>query len=124
MFTLAIEDNFSSAHQLRAYQGKCENLHGHNWKIILKVKGEKLNNIGLLIDFKDLKQILKKILNNLDHQNINTIYPFDKLNPSSENIAKYIFEQVEKIILQTFPEIEVDSVTVWESNTSRCTYTK
>jgi len=124
MYKLTIEDSFASAHQLRGYEGKCENLHGHNWKVVLNVKGEKLNNIGLLIDFKELKTILKNILNLLDHKNINELAPFTEINPSSENIARFIFHSSSKELLQINQDIEVDSVTVWESDTSRCTYTK
>jgi 6-pyruvoyltetrahydropterin/6-carboxytetrahydropterin synthase len=122
MYILTVEDNFSSAHQLREYKGKCENLHGHNWKVIVSIKGEKLNSIGLLIDFKDLKTMLKEILTDIDHININDVAPFDKINPSSENIARYISERLSTMIIDNEEGIEVESVTVWESDTSRCTY--
>ncbi len=124
MYTLTIEDHFASAHQLREYKGKCENIHGHNWKIELSIKGEKLNAIGLLIDFGDVKKILKEITEYLDHKNLNEIKPFDKLNPSSENIAKYIFEEVQKSLKNVLEDVKAHSVTVWESHTSRCTYTE
>jgi 6-pyruvoyltetrahydropterin/6-carboxytetrahydropterin synthase len=122
MYILTIEDHFASAHQLRGYKGKCENIHGHNWKVVMNVKGEKLNDIGLLIDFHDLKAILKKICGDLDHKNVNEIEPFDKINPSSENIANYITKRAQEELDRTAAGISVDSVTVWESDTSRCTY--
>lgn len=122
MYVLTIEDHFASAHQLRGYRGKCENIHGHNWKVVLNVKGEKLNDIGLLIDFHDLKAILKKITDYLDHKNINEIEPFDSINPSSENIAGYIAGRAQEELDRTSPGLIVDSVTVWESETSRCTF--
>jgi len=122
MYVLTIEDHFASAHQLRGYKGKCENIHGHNWKVVLNVKGEKLNEIGLLIDFQDLKAILKKICGELDHINVNEKEPFDRINPSSENIAEYIAGRAQKELDRTAPGLAVDSVTVWESDTSRCTY--
>ena len=122
MYILTIEDHFASAHQLRGYKGKCENIHGHNWKVVLNVKGATLNDIGLLIDFNDLKVVLKKITNYLDHKNLNEVVPFDIVNPSSENIAEYISKEAQKEIASIDSDIKVESVTVWESDTSRCTY--
>ena len=122
MYVLTVEDTFASAHQLRGYKGKCENIHGHNWKVVLSVKGRKLNDIGLLIDFNDMKTILKKITGYLDHKNINEISPFDTLNPSSELIAEFICNETAKELKKFGNDIEVESVTVWESGTSRCTF--
>jgi 6-pyruvoyltetrahydropterin/6-carboxytetrahydropterin synthase len=122
MYVLTVEDTFASAHQLRGYKGKCENIHGHNWKVVLSVKGRELNDIGLLIDFNDLKTILKKITGFLDHKNINEIPPFDILNPSSELIAEFICNETSKELKKFNNDIEVESVTVWESGTSRCTF--
>ncbi len=123
MFVLTIEEQFSSAHQLRGYKGKCENLHGHNWKVVLSVKGEQLNEIGLLIDFGDLKVLLKSIISELDHTNLNDIPYFSAHNPSSEHIAKYIAEQfIAQLAGKNLSHISLESVTVWESATARCTY--
>ena len=123
MFFLTIEDHFSSAHQLRGYKGKCENLHGHNWRVILTVKGEKLNDIGILIDFHDLKSVLKEALADLDHVNVNEHPSFLVQNPSSENLARYIYERVRALLSAGgFADIDMDEVTVYESETSRCTY--
>jgi len=123
MYTLTVEGNFSSAHQLRGYRGKCENLHGHNWKVVLGVRGEELDDIGLLIDFTVLKSMLKEILDGLDHTNINDIPYFTRHNPSSENIARYIAEKFRTALTERgFTKISMDSVTVWESETSRCTF--
>ena len=122
MFVLTIEDHFASAHQLRGYKGKCENLHGHNWRVILSVKGEVLNEIGLLIDFNDLKDILKKITGYLDHKNLNDIEPFTVINPSSENIAEFIAAKAQEEINKINSGLLVESITIWESHTSRCTY--
>ncbi len=121
MYYLTIEDSFASAHQLRGYQGKCENLHGHNWKVILTVKGETLDDTGLLLDFHLLKKRLKEVLELVDHRNINEIAPFDEINPSSENLARYIFNKM-KENLKNEERVSVDELTVWESATSRCTY--
>ena len=122
MFVLTIEDYFASAHQLRGYKGKCENIHGHNWRVILSVKGDVLNDIGLLIDFNDLKDILKKITGYLDHKNLNDIEPFTAINPSSENIAEFIAARAQEEINRINPDLLVESITIWESNTSRCTF--
>jgi 6-pyruvoyltetrahydropterin/6-carboxytetrahydropterin synthase len=123
MYYLTVEGNFSSAHQLREYKGKCENLHGHNWKIILTVRGEKLNSLGILVDFHDLKAMLKQILDSLDHINLNEHPSFLKQNPSSENIAHYIFKEISALSAERgLADIYTDSVTVYESETSRCTY--
>ncbi len=122
MYLLTVEDHFASAHQLRGYKGKCENIHGHNWRVVLNVRGEKLNEIGLLIDFNDLKAVLKKITGYLDHKNLNEVGPFDKVNPSSENIAEYIAIEAQKNLAEINPLVYVESVTVWESDTSRCTF--
>ena len=91
MYYATIDDKISSAHQLREYQGKCERLHGHNWTIRVTVSGNELDKCGMLIDFGILKQRLKNILEILDHRFINEVPPFDKINPSAENIAEYIF---------------------------------
>src|ERR1044072_9583344 len=94
-YEVMIERNFSSAHQLRGYKGKCENLHGHNYKIEIFAKGEELNNIGLLIYFVDLKKAADDIVKYFDHRNINELPPFDEeLNPSAENLARYILEYI------------------------------
>ena len=122
MYKLTVEDTFSSAHQLRGYKGKCENLHGHNWKTVLSIQGEELDETGLLIDFHILKKILKEILSQLDHKNVNDVYPFTEINPSSENISKFIAKAVSIKLEEINKDILVESVTVWESESSRCTF--
>jgi len=122
MYILTVEDVFASAHQLRGYKGKCEKLHGHNWKVVVEAQGDNLNDIGLLIDFHELKKILKGILDNLDHTNLNETAPFDAINPSSENICKYIYDKISDEFKSCNYNAKIKSVTVWESATSRCTY--
>ena len=122
MYILTVENTFAAAHQLRGYKGKCENIHGHNWKVVLSVEGTRLNDIGLLIDFHDLKAILKEKLNLLDHKNINEVPPFDEENPSSENLARFLSEEINDALQKLDQGVSVHSVTVWESDTSRCTY--
>ena len=95
MFEVMIERNFSSAHQLRGYRGKCENLHGHNYRIEIYARGRELNSTGLLVDFVELKAAADEVVGYLDHRNINELPPFDEeLNPSAENLARYILERV------------------------------
>jgi 6-pyruvoyltetrahydropterin/6-carboxytetrahydropterin synthase len=121
-YELTVEDYFSSAHQLRGYMGKCENIHGHNWKVRLHVTGEKLDSIGMLVDFTELKKMLKEITSYLDHVNLNEISPFNEINPSSENIAEYICGSIQKGLNSLATDAKVSSVTVWESSTSSCTF--
>ena len=122
MYLLTVEDSLASAHQLREYKGKCENLHGHNWKVELRIKGEVLDNTGMLLDFGDVKVILKEILGYLDHKNLNELSPFDRINPTSESVAQFIHEKASEMLADYGRDILVHSVTVWESATSRCEY--
>jgi 6-pyruvoyltetrahydropterin/6-carboxytetrahydropterin synthase len=125
MYRLTIEGSFSSAHQLRGYKGKCENLHGHNWKVVVTVQGETLNNIGILVDFHDLKRMLRDCLDELDHINMNEHEAFITQNPSSENISRYIYQDIERRLSdEKITGVTVDSCTVYESETSRCTYSE
>ena len=116
MYKLKVESGFSSAHNLRGYKGKCEELHGHNWKVVLEAGSSKLDKTGMVLDFKFLKSSLNAVLEKLDHKYLNKIPYFRKINPTSENIARYIYESLKKKI----PEIV--SVTVWESEKARATY--
>ncbi|MEM4368369.1 MAG: 6-carboxytetrahydropterin synthase QueD, partial [Candidatus Anstonellales archaeon] len=94
-YEIYVESQFSSAHYLRMYKGKCENLHGHNWKVGVYIGAQKLNSIGMVLDFKDLKKILKKVLDKLDHKLLNKEVNFFKTNqPTAENIARYIYENI------------------------------
>lgn len=121
MFTIKVIRNFSAAHFLRNYRGKCENLHGHNWKVEAEVICSGLNRIGIGIDFKLLKAEIDKILKKLDHSLLNNIGPFKKENPSAENIAKYIFEELaEKLKKQA----KIKQVTVWESDNASASYSE
>lgn len=120
MFELMIETGFAAAHQLRGYKGKCEALHGHNWKVQIFIQAEKLNEIDLAIDFHQIKDYTKEILNTVDHGFLNEIFPFTQINPSSENIAKWIYDNMIKKINDE--DISVAAVTVWESDTASATY--
>ena len=120
MYELTIISCFSSAHNLRCYEGECERLHGHNWKVEVTITSEKLDNIGLAVDFKILKKGLEDILEKLDHKYLNEIPPFDKENPSSENMAKYIFKQFKTAIKDM--DIKVVKIKVWESENAAAAY--
>ena len=119
MYVLEIEDDFAAAHQLRGYHGKCENLHGHNWRVRVGVRGEKLLDSGMLMDFGDLKKIVKEVLMALDHRFLNEIEPFVAANPTTERIARHIYEEVAKRLPNN---VRMDGVTAWESEKSRSTY--
>lgn len=122
MYELKIIDSFSSAHQLREYKGKCENLHGHNWKIEVLVKSDKLDKAGLVIDFSDLKKYLRIILQELDHKFLNDLTEFRIMNPTSENLSKYIFDKFEKILEDR--NVLLTKVTVWESESASASYSR
>ena len=121
MFKLKVQDYFSAAHYLKNYEGPCENLHGHNWKVELLVEGSQLNNLDILIDFKILKSILKETLNELDHKLLNEIPYFKNVNPSSERLAEYIFKKI-KDKLSQYSNIKVKEVTVYETDKVSATY--
>jgi 6-pyruvoyltetrahydropterin/6-carboxytetrahydropterin synthase len=116
MYNIKVESNFSSAHNLRGYKGKCEELHGHNWKIEAVASSDKLDKTGMVLDFKYLKTRLNKRLEKLDHKYLNDLPYFKKVNPTSENIAKYIYDSLKPSV----PGLK--HVTVWENNTSSATY--
>lgn len=116
-----IEREFSSAHQLRGYKGKCENLHGHNYKVEIYARGRELDNIGLLIDFGELKKAADEVVKYLDHRNLNELPPFDEeLNPSAENIAKFILEYVASRVGDE--RVQIYKVRCYETPTSVATY--
>ena len=122
-FTLTTQLEFSAAHRLRGYDGNCARLHGHNWKVEISLTGSQLNDVGMLIDFKEIKRTGKHILAQLDHYYLNDIPPFDaELNPTAENIAKYICESLQVNAAFQAEKIDVQSVQVWESPRSAVMY--
>ena len=92
MYEVTVEDTFAAGHYLRNYKGKCENPHGHNYRVRVTLAGRELDQAGLLLDFKDLKRVMKHVIDYLDHRMMNDLEPFTTLNPSAENLAKYFFE--------------------------------
>ena len=119
-YQIEVTDTFSAAHQLRGYQGKCEHLHGHNWKVTITLSAKKIDKTGLAIDFGEVKQILSKILQKLDHTFLNEHSYFRKSNPSSENIARYVHDSARSLIPRK--KVKVESVAVWESERTKAVY--
>lgn len=116
MYSLKVQGVFSSAHKLRGYKGKCEDLHGHNWLVEIVIKSAQLDALGMVLDFKFLKKKLNACLEQMDHKYLNKLVYFKKVNPTSENIAKYIYDQLKS----TIPLLSC--VTVWENSTSSANY--
>ena len=122
MYTLSVEHHIDAAHALRGYKGKCEALHGHRFRVAVKAEAERLDHIGLACDFTDLKAKLKEALAPFDHVCLNETPPFDKINPSSENIARTVYGAMKKS-LEGAP-VALAGVTVWESPENCVEYTE
>jgi 6-pyruvoyltetrahydropterin/6-carboxytetrahydropterin synthase len=120
MYELKITSRFAAAHQLREFHGKCEGLHGHNWRVDVYVTGETLGKEGMLIDFSLLKKATEKVLEDLDHKFLNELAYFKTINPSSENIARHIYESLGRDL--NHKNVRVSKVTAWESETACATY--
>jgi len=122
MFEVAVEQSFASAHALRNYKGRCENVHGHNWKVRVVIEGEKLDATGMLVDFLDVKSLLGEILDHIDHQFLNEIPPFDVVNPSAENIAEYFYQELSGKLAETPVPVRIREVKIWETEIQSATY--
>lgn len=120
MYEIIVKEHFSAAHQLRDISGICENLHGHNWRVDISVSSEILNDIGIVVDFKVVEDASKKIIDCLDHQILNELAIFQDLNPSAENIARYICEELKRKLDRD--SFRVRKVTVWETDTYGASY--
>jgi 6-pyruvoyltetrahydropterin/6-carboxytetrahydropterin synthase len=120
MYEITIIKSFSAAHRLADIGGKCEELHGHNFKVEVTVAAPELNPAGILIDFRDIKRWLNEILNNIDHKDLNELSFFKKTNPSSENVAEYIFREMTLKNKQL--NVKISRVKVWESENAAVTY--
>jgi 6-pyruvoyltetrahydropterin/6-carboxytetrahydropterin synthase len=120
MYELKIISQFAAAHQLREFEGACEKLHGHNWKVEVYVTGKKLEKNGLLIDFRMIKDATKRVLDRLDHKFLNELEPFTSLNPSSENIACHIFKSLSRELDDD--TVKITKVTAWESDSACASY--
>jgi 6-pyruvoyltetrahydropterin/6-carboxytetrahydropterin synthase len=121
MFEVSVEHTFAAGHALRNYRGKCENVHGHNYRVQVTLRGEKLDAAGMLADFVELKRLLRAISEPLDHVFLNDMEPFTKLNPTAENMAWYFCEKLREQLGQENP-VEVAEVKVWETDIQSATY--
>jgi len=120
VYEVSVEQEFDAAHYLRGYGGKCEALHGHRYRVVVKVKTARLNDIGLAYDFSELKRHLGDILARFDHTCINDVPPFDQINASSENIARTIYQELQPKLADA--PVSISGIEVWESPQSRVTY--
>jgi 6-pyruvoyltetrahydropterin/6-carboxytetrahydropterin synthase len=120
MFEISVEYTFAAGHALRGYKGKCENVHGHNYKVQVMVGGDQLDSTGLLLDFVELRATIKGLVERLDHRFLNDLEPFDKLNPSAENLAKYFYDELAPKVRERGQQIQ--AVKIWETDTTSATY--
>ncbi|MFC1576861.1 6-carboxytetrahydropterin synthase QueD [Candidatus Omnitrophota bacterium] len=122
MYSITVRTEFNAAHKLRGYRGKCERLHGHNWYVAARFSSKKLNKQGMVLDFKKAKAVLSKVVSVLDHRYLNDIPYFKKTNPSSESIAKYIFDRVKRRVRAAGCALK--EISVWETETSCAVYSE
>jgi 6-pyruvoyltetrahydropterin/6-carboxytetrahydropterin synthase len=125
MYEVTVEDSFAAGHYLRNYKGKCENPHGHNYRVRVTLRGTELDKAGLLLDFKDLKEVMRHVIDRLDHQMLNEIEPFTALNPSAENLAKYFYDEAgARLKSLTQGRVVIGDVTIWETDTTTARYSE
>jgi len=122
MFEVSVEETFSSGHALRGYKGKCENVHGHNYRVKVTLAGPQLDSVGLLADFTALKRVLRGIIAVLDHQFLNDLEPFATVNPSAENLAKYFYDEMQRQLTALPAGADITEVTLWETDTASALY--
>ena len=123
MFEISVEESFSAGHALRGYRGKCENPHGHNYRVRITMQGPQLDSIGLLYDFTNIKRMLREVIGALDHQFLNDLAPFATVNPSAENLARYFHDQTIRQIEPAPNGPRIKQITVWETDECSATYT-
>ena len=119
MFEVSVEETFAAGHALRGYGGKCENVHGHNYRVQLTIEGPALDNIGLLVDFVEVKKLIHGVVDRLDHRFINDLPPFDIVNPSAENLAKYFYDEISGNLTKS---VRLGQVKIWETDVTSATY--
>jgi 6-pyruvoyltetrahydropterin/6-carboxytetrahydropterin synthase len=122
MYEVSVDESFAAAHNLRGYKGKCEDLHGHNYKVRVTLAGPELDSVGLLYDFVHLKQVIQGVIRSLDHKYLNELPPFTAINPSAENIARHIHDEAAKQIRAVPNGAKISSITVWETDVTAATY--
>ncbi len=121
-YTLKVVSDFAAAHALRDYPGDCRKLHGHNWKVEVEASASELDELGMAIDFKEIKRHTKKVTDELDHQYLNDIPPFDTVNPTAENMAAYIYRRLGEELNN--PRVRISAVTLWETERACVRYTE
>ena len=121
-YTMKILTDFSAAHLLRDYDGPCSRLHGHNWKVEVNVSCTELNEIGMGMDFSEIKAATKTLIEQMDHRNLNEVPPFDKINPTAENLAAYFYKILSKELNDA--RVNVKNVTIWETDRACVSYTE
>ncbi len=121
-YTMKIVTDFAAAHYLRDYEGVCNRLHGHNWKVEVQVCATALDRIGMGMDFKEIKDATRQLLGGLDHYNLNDITPFDTINPTAENIAAFFYRKLSESL--NSDKVKVSAVTIWETDRACVTYTE
>ncbi len=124
MYQLTKSVQFDAAHQLRDYPGKCANLHGHTYKMVVAVEGEKVSEIGMLYDFFDLKKLMQGVIEQLDHRFINEIPPYDEINPTAENMAYQIYQTLRRQVAQQDSALRLAYVEIWETPTCSAKYSE
>jgi 6-pyruvoyltetrahydropterin/6-carboxytetrahydropterin synthase len=122
MFQISVEETFSAGHALRGYRGKCENPHGHNYRVCITLRGPALDAAGLLFDFAHLKRIMRSVTEGVDHRFLNDQAPFDKINPSAENIAEYFYQEMSKQMDHPPNGAAIARVDIWETDETCATY--
>ena len=120
MFEVSVEQTFAAGHALRNYHGKWENVHGHNYRVLVTIQGPELDSIGLLVDFVEVKKLMNRVIDRLDHQFINDLAPFDAINPSAENMAKYFYDEISAGLGPS--SVRVGEVKIWETDNASATY--
>ena len=119
MFEVTVEETFAAGHALRGYRGKCENVHGHNYRVQLTIEGPQLDPIGMLVDFVEVKRLIHGVVDRLDHRFINDLPPFDVVNPSAENLAKYFYDEISAGLASP---VRLGQVKIWETDITSATY--
>jgi 6-pyruvoyltetrahydropterin/6-carboxytetrahydropterin synthase len=122
MFEVNVEETFAAGHALRGYYGKCENVHGHNYRVRVTLAGPALDSTGLLFDFVALKRVMNDVIKGLDHKFLNDQAPFDQINPSAENIARYFHEQLAEKFPPPANGARITAITIWETDVTSATY--
>jgi 6-pyruvoyltetrahydropterin/6-carboxytetrahydropterin synthase len=122
MFEIAVEETFAAGHALRGYKGKCENVHGHNYKVLVVLTREKLDHVGLVYDFAELKRQMEEVIRSIDHKFLNDLPPFTEVNPSAENIAKYFYDELSRRLTGSANGARLREVAIFETETTTATY--